>query len=220
MVSDSEIAKSIRVAEKLAKTNKLRLWENLTSAPASSQTSEWSGKVVKIWSGDSISVQPIASKNTAPVRIFLSSIRQPKSVKADGSAAGALSEIGYAFQAKEFLRSRSIGKTVKVCVDHVVVPEKDQNFPPRTCATVFLESNQNICLNVALVSKGLASVIRHKKDDKDKSSQYEQLIQSEVKATSEKRGIFADCEPPIVKLNDASEVCYQCNRIIEFIRHV
>jgi staphylococcal nuclease domain-containing protein 1 len=123
-------------------------------------------------------------------------------------------ESGYGFQAKEFIRTRCIGKVVKVSIDYDS-SKSGENGQERakTCATVFLnpDSQNSACLNVALVSKGLATVVRHKKEDKDKSSQYEQLIQAEVKATAEGKGVFSSksndsSTVPVIKFNDASEV--------------
>ena len=55
--------------------------------------------------------------------------------------------------------------------------------------------------NVAeqLVEKGLASVVRHKRDDEDRSPDYDKLIAAEQTAATELKGIHSGKELPAPK---------------------
>ena len=102
----------------------------------------------------------------------------------------------YANEAREFLRKKLIGKHVKVTVDFI--RPKEGEFEERECATVRYGShNAWVSLlplsfedltpwlapisNVAeqLIEKGLASVVKHKRDDEDRSSDFEKLVTAE-----------------------------------------
>jgi staphylococcal nuclease domain-containing protein 1 len=98
----------------------------------------------------------------------------------------------WAHEAREFLRKRLIGKAVRVHVDYV--KPKDGEFGERECATVrYGGANSCVqprvcvrralrtCRNIAeqLIEKGLASVIRHKRDDEDRSSEFDKLMVAE-----------------------------------------
>ena len=65
-----------RVAEKLAKQSKLRLWKNYTQATlgVDETTKNFTGKVVEVFNGDGIVVKVDGGFK----RIFLSSIRPPR----------------------------------------------------------------------------------------------------------------------------------------------
>jgi staphylococcal nuclease domain-containing protein 1 len=95
------------------------------------------------------------------------------------------------------LRKKLIGKHVKVQIDFVRPREGD--FEERQCATVryggqnkYVQEKWDwpklrllmICTitsNIAeqLIEKGLASVVRHKRDDEDRSSDYDKLTAAE-----------------------------------------
>ena len=104
----------------------------------------------------------------------------------------------YANEAREFLRKKLIGKHVKVTIDFI--RPKEGEFEERECATVRY-ANHNTCVflspnvpylkdltlrpalarNVAeqLIDKGLASVVRHKRDDEDRSPDFDKLLAAE-----------------------------------------
>lgn len=74
------------------------------------------------------------------------------------------------------MRKKLIGKTVRVSIDFVRPPEG--GFEERECATVrYGGSNANIAEQ--LVEKGLASVVRHRRDDEDRSPDYDKLMAAE-----------------------------------------
>lgn len=99
-------------------------------------------------------------------KVQLASIRGPKRMKNDAGL-----EIGYYSEAVEFLRTRLVGKTVEITIDYVKPAEGD--YEAKTCVTI-LNGDQNIA--EAMVSRGLAQVIRHKKDDDNRASNYDSLL--------------------------------------------
>jgi staphylococcal nuclease domain-containing protein 1 len=82
-----------------------------------------------------------------------------------------------------------------------VKPAQDQ-YEAKECGTIRI-GEQNI--SESLLSKGLALVIRHKKDDDDRSSVYDSLCAAEEKAKTEQKGMHSTKETPILRIFDASE---------------
>lgn len=58
----------------------------------------------------------------------------------------------------------------------------------------------------ALVSKGLATVIRYKQDDDQRSSHYDELLAAEARAQKKCVGIFSKKEAPIHRVADIAGV--------------
>lgn len=166
---------------------------------------EFDGIVTRIWNGDTLSIQ--SSTTNVEYKIGLSSIRQPKfvflvhGIDSYQRRSKDPKESYYANEAKEFLRSRLIGKRVHVVVEYIRAPS--DGFDERTCATVTMN---NINMAEALLNKGLAAVIRHRKDDENRSRHYDSLMLAEDKAIKGKKGMFSEGEAPVVRLVDASEV--------------
>ena len=59
------------------------------------------------------------------------------------------------FEAREFLRKKLIGQNVQVTIDYI--QPANEEFPEKTCCTVTIGG---VNVAEALVSKGLASVVR------------------------------------------------------------
>ena len=66
----------------------------------------------------------------------------------------------------------------------------------------------NYCSNVAeaLVSKGLATVIRYKQDDDQRSSRYDDLMAADAKASKSNKGIHEKKDPPTHRVADLAGV--------------
>ena len=158
----------LRDAERFAKEKRLRIWKSFEQKEAVKKgtETEFDGTVVRIWSGDTISV--VSQATGTEYKLTLSSIRQPKQKDAR--------EGPYAAEAKEFLRSRLIGKRVHVHIEYIR-PASD-GFEERTCATITLAG---INMAEALLNKGLAGVIRHKRDDENRSQVFDALLIAEDK---------------------------------------
>lgn len=60
----------------------------------------------------------------------------------------------------------------------------------------------------ALVSKGLATVIRYRADDDQRSSKYDLLLAAEERAKKKGVGLHSKKDPPIHRVADVSGVGY------------
>ena len=70
---------------------------------------------------------------------------------------------------------------------------------------------RHVCLNSsnvaeALVSQGLARAIRHRQDDEQRSSKYDELLTAESRAQKKGAGIHSAKEPTTMKIADVSGV--------------
>ena len=83
-----------------------------------------------------------------------------------------------------------------------VKPAND-GYPERTCATVTIGG---INIAEALISKGLATALRHRQDDDQRSSQYDDLLAAESRASKNGKGLHSKKEPPIHRVADISGV--------------
>jgi staphylococcal nuclease domain-containing protein 1 len=177
----------LRQAEKTAKEKKVGLHQGHTARQTASSDAEVT--VTKIQTADTIYVR---NRNGVEKRIALSSIRQPKPTDPKQSPFQA--------EAKEFLRKRLIGKRVRLTIDGK--KPASEGYEEREVATVVL-NNQNIALQ--LVEAGYASVIRHRRDDDDRSPLYDDLLAAEKTAQDEKKGMWSEKSPAIKTYIDFSE---------------
>lgn len=212
MLASSGGMERLRAAEKHAKEHRLCLYANAPvpssnsgkadGATSSGHSRTFDATVVRVWSGDQVSV---VEKDTGKERrLQLSSTRGPK--LSDPRQAY------YAQEAKEFLRKKLIGKHVKVHVDFVRPREGD--YEERECATIRY-GGQSANIAEQLIEKGLASIVRHKRDDEDRSQDYDKLMAAEQIAVAETRGIHSGKEIPAPKqpLNISEAV----NRATQFL---
>ncbi|MCJ1321084.1 hypothetical protein MMC15_006428 [Xylographa vitiligo] len=174
-----EMAK-LREAEKHAKSKKVGLFQG--HVPTKALAGDTEVTVTRVQTADTIHVR---SRTGPEKRVNLSSIRQPK--PSDPKQAPFQAE------AKEFLRKRLIGKHVKMIVDGKKAAS--DGYEEREVATV-MQNGKNVALQ--LVESGYASVIRHRRDDDDRSPQYDDLLAAEVAAQEEKKGMWSD-KPPATK---------------------
>ncbi len=78
-----------------------------------------------------------------------------------------------------------------------------------------LVNNKNI--SESLISRGLASVARHKRDDNDRSSCYDQLLLAEDKAVEAQKGIHSTKETPVSRIVDASENANKAKSFLSYL---
>ncbi|PWY98567.1 hypothetical protein BCV70DRAFT_201888 [Testicularia cyperi] len=206
-----------RQSERTAKEKRLNLWQSYT-APASSAatlssqpvaTRTFDAVVSRIISGDTIQVRrQLPDGKLGPERrIQFSSLRQPQ-VKDPKQA-------GYAAEAREFLRKRLVGKNVTVQMDYI--KPKDGDFDEREYATV-RQGKQDADVGLLLISRGLATVQRHKRDDEDRSPEFDRLMEAEAKAASESKGIHSGKELPAPRMGDASESAGKANTFLPSLK--
>ncbi|KAG6849990.1 hypothetical protein H0H93_002780 [Arthromyces matolae] len=195
MLASSGGMEKLRAAEKSAKERRACLYINAPVTSASTKTNGTTGfahsksfeaTVIRIWSGDQVSV--IEKDTGKERRLQLSSTRGPK--LADPKQAF------YANEAREFLRKKLIGKHVKVTIDFI--RPRDGEYDERECATIHY-GGQNSNIAEQLIERGLASIVRHRRDDEDRSSEYDKLIAAEQTAVAEIRGIHSGKEAPALK---------------------
>jgi len=178
---------ALRTAEKKAQLGRLRLHKNHVAKASDSKDVEVT--VTKIIGADTIIVRNRAGQEK---RISLSSVRGPRT--------GEPSEAPFRDEAKEFLRKKLIGKHVKVTIDGSKPATDD--FEARDVATV-IQGGKNIGLQ--LVQEGYCSVIRHRKDDTDRASNYDELLAAQETAKEEKKGMWSGKPPKIKQYADMSE---------------
>ncbi|KAJ3053433.1 hypothetical protein HK097_004281 [Rhizophlyctis rosea] len=192
----------LRAAERRAKERKLRLWKSYVGkAKVAGADSDFDAVVTRVWSGDTLTIQSLATGKEK--RVQLSSIRAPKppaSKPAEkGSASESVKEFGYDLDAKEFLRNRLIGKKVHVTIDYVKPAEGV--YEERECVTV-KDNDKNVA--EMLIARGLADIIRHRRDDDNRSPHYDQLLIALEKAQTAQKGIHSPKDAPVHRISDAS----------------
>ncbi|GAB5593132.1 hypothetical protein Unana1_08032 [Umbelopsis nana] len=205
----------LRNAERAAKEHKLRLWKDFIAKEKTSE-SDFDAQVVKIVTGDTIIVRN--TKSGVEKKIQFASIKQAprgagSTVPSAGSKSKDIKEVGYQFEAREYLRKRLIGKQVHVTIDYIK-PAQD-GFEEKECATVKI-GDSNIAIQ--LVERGLASIIRHRMNDENRSQAYDQLMIAETKAQEGQKGIHSTKEQPIVRITDASENATKARQFLTFLK--
>lgn len=178
---------AFRQAEKVARDARRCLFSG-HSAPQAGAGGESDNTVVRVINADTICIR---ARSGQEKKVQLSSIRQPKPSDPKQSLFSA--------DAKEFLRKKLIGKHVKVSIDGKKAA--NEGYEERDVATVIL-NGKNAAL--MLVEAGYASVIRHRRDDDDRSSDYDSLLLAEEAAQKEGKGMWDSKSPSVKKYQDYS----------------
>jgi len=212
-----------RQAERSAKEKQLRIWKDYvaTSPALSIKEQEFTGKVVEVVNGDAVMVKTQAGEVK---KIFFSSLRPPRAQpkddgvvengpSRDGKRGRPLYDIPYMFEAREFLRKKLIGKKVNVHIDYIK-PAND-GYPERTCATLTIS---DINVAEALISKGLATTLRHRQDDDLRSSCYDDLLAAENRAAKNGKGLHSKKEPPAHRIADLSGDVGKSRQFLPFLQ--
>ena len=103
------------------------------------------------------------------------------------------------FLAREFLRTKLIGKKVQVTVDYIQPAQN--NFQEKVCCTVKID---DINVAEALVSKGFATVVRYRQDDDQRAGCYDDLLSAEAKAIKGNKGLHNKKSLAPLKVSDLS----------------
>ncbi|CAD6585030.1 MAG: hypothetical protein TREMPRED_004014, partial [Tremellales sp. Tagirdzhanova-0007] len=93
------------------------------------------------------------------------------------------------------------------------VKPKDGDYDERECVTVSY-GNQNHNIAEQLIERGLATVLRHRRDDEDRSAEFDKLIIAEQTATSEGRGLHSTKEVSLPRIIDASETSSRASQYL------
>ncbi|NXA43888.1 SND1 protein, partial [Eudromia elegans] len=215
-------ADKLRAAERYAKERKLRIWRDYVAPTANldQKDKQFVAKVMQVLNADAIVVKLSSGDHKT---IHLSSIRPPRlegdSAQDKNRKLRPLYDIPYMFEAREFLRKKLIGKKVNVTVDYIrpasSATETVPAFSERTCATV---SIGGINIAEALVSKGLATVIRYRQDDDQRSSHYDELLAAEARAIKNGKGLHSKKEVPIHRVADISGDTQKAKQFLPFLQ--
>ncbi|XP_050808660.1 staphylococcal nuclease domain-containing protein 1 isoform X2 [Gopherus flavomarginatus] len=185
-------AEKLRAAERHAKERKLRIWRDYVAPTANldQKDKQFVAKVMQVLNADAI----VVKLNSGDYKtIHLSSIRPP--------------------------RLEGEGTQVNVTVDYIrpasTATETVPAFSERTCATVAIGG---INIAEALVSKGLATVIRYRQDDDQRSSHYDELLAAEARAIKNGKGLHSKKEVPIHRVADISGDTQKAKQFLPFLQ--
>lgn len=215
-------AEKLRAAERFAKDRRLRIWRDYVAPTANldQKDKQFVAKVMQVLNADAI----VVKLNSGDYKtIHLSSIRPPRlegeNTQDKNKKLRPLYDIPYMFEAREFLRKKLIGKKVNVTVDYIrpasPATETVPAFSERTCATVTIGG---INIAEALVSKGLATVIRYRQDDDQRSSHYDELLAAEARAIKNGKGLHSKKEVPIHRVADISGDTQKAKQFLPFLQ--
>ncbi|PGH19674.1 hypothetical protein AJ80_03829 [Polytolypa hystricis UAMH7299] len=180
---------SFRQAEKAARDARKGLFTGHVAPKAAQAGADAEYIVTRVLNADTIFVRNKAGKEK---KISLSSVRQPKPSDPKQAPFGN--------DAKEFLRKKLIGKHVKATIDGK--KPASEGYEEREVATVRV-GGSNVA--ISLVEAGYASVIRHRRDDDDRSPEYDDLLVAEATAQKDQKGMWSPKPPKTKQYQDYSE---------------
>jgi staphylococcal nuclease domain-containing protein 1 len=184
----------LRQAEKAAKDGRRGIYQAHVAPKASGNDEE--ATVSRVQSADTLFLR---NKANVEKRVNLSSVRQPKPTDPKQSP--------WVSEAKEFLRKKLIGKHVKFHVDGK--RPATEGYDEREMATVSLQGKN---IGLLLVEHGMATVIRHRQDDTDRSPIYDDLLIAEQAAQDEQKGLWSPKAPSAKQYVDYSESLEKAKR--------
>jgi len=211
-------ASKLRSEERLAKQGKVAIWHNWQPPTdgGSTLSDTFKGTVVEVVSGDTILVW--SSKDKTEKRVQLSSIRAPRQPSKANNNVGE----PFALEAKEFLRSRLIGREVSVKMEYTrKIPiggaaatnestsnQSQQPSRELSFGTVTIEEKdkgtvKQVNAATMLLVRGLAQAVKHRGDD-DRSSVYDDLLEAESQAIKARKNIHGGKKPGAPRINDLS----------------
>lgn len=214
-------SEKLRAGERSAKERKVRIWRDYVAPTANldQKDRQFVAKVMQVMNADAVVVKMNSGEHKT---IHLSSIRPPRlegESQDKNRKLRPLYDIPYMFEAREFLRKKLIGKKVNVSVDYIraatPATETVPAFPERTCATVTIGG---INIAEALISKGLATVIRYRQDDDQRSSHYDELLAAEARAIKNGKGLHSKKEIPIHRVADISGDTQKAKQFLPFLQ--
>ncbi|XP_060857641.1 staphylococcal nuclease domain-containing protein 1-like [Metopolophium dirhodum] len=208
-----ESSEKLWTAERQAKENKLRHWQSYTYTGPEIAEKEIIGTVIEIIREEGLIVKPSHSNklhriyfsNIKPARLRVEVLRgepigngQPPATQAPRTLSKHFYEIPWAYEAREFLRTRCIGKKVNASVDYI--QPKFDKLEEKICATVTIDE---INLGEELVKEGLATVMNNPRDDQMSQCFYK-LKKAEEIAKQSQKGLYSKSPPPKLHITDCS----------------
>ncbi|KAL6650681.1 hypothetical protein ACP70R_009606 [Stipagrostis hirtigluma subsp. patula] len=222
----AEMKAKLKTADLQAKKDQLRIWTGFKPPVTNTRpiyNQKFIGKVIEIVNGHSIIVADDAApygSSLAERKVNLSSIRPPKLTSPSGE--NTINE-HFTRVAKEYLRTRLIGKQVNVSMEYSTrIPHKTNTADTRVLdfGSVFLPSQVEgvgstspgsfgnpLGVNVAelLLSRGFADITRHR-DYEQRSHHYDALMAAYSRAEKAKKGFHSKKEYPVTHINDLTTV--------------
>ena len=202
-----------RAAEREAKTKRLGVWKNevisdVKSLKKGKEDDLSDVKCIMINSGDSLTV---LNKKKEEKRIFLSNLKAP-----------ALAKFGtdeqnkpWAFQSREFVRKKLVGKNLKCDLDyiHTINLENYKTKGPEDSSpskrvmkfyTVYYQNDKNEteCINVEIIKNGLANLTNYKIEEGNPSKEFDSMLKAEQEAKNNKIGLYSPKTPPLCTYSD------------------
>lgn len=220
MASVTTGSEKLRAAEKAAKEKRSRVWKDYSPSGLNieAKDKEFTGKIMEVVNADALVIK--TSSDNAVKKVFLASIRPPRQnedkqgeTKEKGRNFRPLYDIPYMYEAREFLRKKLIGKKVNVVVDYI--QPASNSFAERTCCTVTIGG---INVAEALVSKGLATVVRYRQDDDQRSAHYDELLAAEMKAQKNGSGVHNKKEAPVHRVVEISGDQSKSKQFLPFLQ--
>mmetsp|Transcript_15487 Transcript_15487/g.60557 ORF Transcript_15487/g.60557 Transcript_15487/m.60557 type:complete len:893 (-) Transcript_15487:1971-4649(-) len=193
----------MRQLENQAREGHIRIWKYATTSAASTETpKEFEGKVREVRDGSCIVVNNTSVSPPQRVTVVLSSIVAPRMGR-----YGSEDE-PWAFEAKDLLRSKLLGKKVRVVVDYIKPATtttgkdgKEITLPAREFCSVYLGSTS---VALFLVEEGLARTSSAR--DSAQSAAYEQLLIAEKRAKAKNKAMWnKDVEAPKHRISDLTQ---------------
>ena len=181
----------VRAAETEAKNKKLGVWKNAVTTEHKSLRKDGEDdlgetKCIMVNSGDSLTV---LNKKKEEIRIFLSNLKAP-----------ALARFGtdeqnkpWAFQSREFIRKKLVGKVLKCDLDYIhtvnIDPSKVKG-PNKSTQRVMKfytiyytnDKDESKCINVELIENGLANLTNFKIEEGSPSKELDSMLKAEQEA--------------------------------------
>ena len=199
-----------RAAENEAKAKRAGLWknENLPEIKKIKKENEddlSQAKCIMVNSGDSLTV---LNKKKDEVRIFLSNLKAP-----------ALARFGteeqnkpWAFQSREFIRKKLVGKILNCELDYIHTINNDnikkgENKESKRVMKFYTvhypdEKGENKCINVELIENGLANLTNYKIEEGNPSKVFDLMLKAEEEAKKKKIGIYSSKTPDLCNYSD------------------
>ena len=197
-----------RAAENEAKAKRAGLWKNenipeIKKIKKENEEDLSQARCVMVNSGDSLTV---LNKKNEEVRIFLSNLKAPAMARFGSDEQNK----PWAFQSKEFIRKKLVGKILMCDLDYIHtinvenIPKKEDTRRVMKFYTVYYqnEKGENKCINVELIENGLANLTNYKIEQGNPSKEFDSMIKAEQEAKNQKVGLYSSKVPPLCTYSD------------------
>ena len=202
-----------RAAENEAKAKRAGLWKNenipeIKKIKKENEEDLSQARCVMVNSGDSLTV---LNKKNEEVRIFLSNLKAPAMARFGSDEQNK----PWAFQSKEFIRKKLVGKILMCDLDyiHTINLENYKTKGPEDSSpskrvmkfyTVYYQNDKNEteCINVEIIKNGLANLTNYKIEEGNPSKEFDSMLKAEQEAKNNKIGLYSPKTPPLCTYSD------------------